>query len=284
MDHLRDIEKWPIESGKSGYFMRVPSFAETIVTPPQEVAGLVMAYNALRKLGSSSLAGKILDELMRICRESNDLGNSGWQNLGGTLHDMAEAGEVAVVPNREVHGQMTLAMLQRQPVLMSYRRLESEESYPVKIFPHKWIRRDYCWYLVAEDLDGGGQRCYALPRIMWMNAAPTPKGFVEPVFDDRYEHAFGIWLSSDKDAPMHEICVEVTGYWARIVRERQWHPSQRLEELAPDRARIHFQLNELVEVKSWVLKLGGAATVIAPQELRDLVLEELEQMNRNYES
>ena len=36
-----------------------------------------------------------------------------------------------------------------------------------------------------------------------------------------------------------------------------------------------------MEVKSWVLGFGGAATVIAPDELRDLVREEVEQMLLN---
>jgi len=37
-------------------------------------------------------------------------------------------------------------------------------------------------------------------------------------------------------------------------------------------------------VKSWTLKFGGAAKVIAPEALRELVLEELDEMRRNYES
>ena len=54
-----------------------------------------------------------------------------------------------------------------------------------------------------------------------------------------------------------------------------------MEDLSPDQVRVHFRLSELVEVKSWVLGFGGAATVIAPEELRDLVREEVEQMQVN---
>jgi predicted DNA-binding transcriptional regulator YafY len=113
---------------------------------------------------------------------------------------------------------------------------------------------------------------------------PRPKGFQEPACDDRHEHAFGIWAPWDKNAPLIDVCIELTGYWARIASERQWHPSQRLETLAPDRVRVHFRLNELVEVKSWTLKFGGAAKVIAPNELRELVMQELDEMRRTYES
>ena len=86
---------------------------------------------------------------------------------------------------------------------------------------------------------------------------------------------------SKNDGSLHEVCVELTGYWARIARERCWHPSQRLNELAADRVRVRFRLSELVEVKSWVLAFGGAAWVIAPEELRGMVREEVEMMMRN---
>ncbi len=63
VEHLRDCEKWPIESGKAGYFLREPSLAETRITAPQEVAALAMAHEALRLLGVSKLALEIRGEL-----------------------------------------------------------------------------------------------------------------------------------------------------------------------------------------------------------------------------
>ena len=56
-----------------------------------------------------------------------------------------------------------------------------------------------------------------------------------------------------------------------------WHTRQQLEELLPDLAHVHCRLNEMVEVKSWVLGFGGAAKVIAPDELKDLAREEVQQ-------
>ena len=47
---------------------------------------------------------------------------------------------------------------------------------------------------------------------------------------------------------------------------------------------IRLRLSELVEVKSWVLRFGGAAKVIAPDALREMVWEEIEEMNNNYKS
>jgi predicted DNA-binding transcriptional regulator YafY len=280
IEHLRDVQNWPIESSKSGFILREPSSAETRMTSPQEVAALAMAHEALRKLGSSELASRIRGELMSICRHSGDLGDIRWKDLGTAVNERTSSGEAGV--NHAVFGELTLAILQHQPAEIHYRKLEEEEPFTVRVFPHRWICRDQCWYLIATDLEREGQRFYALPRISTVAILPRPKDFQEPVCDDRHEHAFGIWVSGDKDAPLMDVCVELTGYWARIASERQWHPSQRLETLAPDRVRVHFRLNELVEVKSWTLKFGGAAKVIAPDELRELVMEELDEMRRNY--
>ena len=281
VQHLTDAERWPIDGGKNGYTLREPSRAETKLVGPGEVAALVMAHGALRGLGSSELAERLRDELMHLCRGSRDLGNTGWQNLGAAIHQEAARGDA--VMDADLYGRITLAMLQRQILDIRYRRMEETGSFRVRIFPQKWISRDQCWYLIAEDLERGGQRAYALPRISGATAVARPAGFVEPVFVDHYQHAFGIWTPFDTGAPLHEVCVELTDYWAGIARERCWHPSQRLEEISPSAVRVHFRVNELVEVKSWVLKFGGAATVIAPLALREMVLCEITEMKGNYD-
>jgi predicted DNA-binding transcriptional regulator YafY len=282
MDHLRDHEKWPIEAGKAGYFLREPSLAETRITAPQEVAALAMVHEALRLLGVSKLALEIRGELAKVCRRSEALGEIRWDELGEVIEQRTASGEVSL--NYAIHGKLTLAILQQQVVEIRYRRLEEDHDFSRRVFPLRLICRDSCWYLAAWDLKSEDQRTYALPRISQVTVQPTPEGFVVPEFEDRYQHAFGIWTPYEDDGSLYEVCVELSGYWARIARERCWHPSQRLEDLAPDRVRVHFRLSELVEVKSWVLGFGGAATVIAPEELRELVGEEVEAMKLNLQT
>jgi predicted DNA-binding transcriptional regulator YafY len=281
MDHLRDQEKWPIEAGKSGYKLREPSLAETRITAPQEVAALAMVYEALRLLGGSKLALEIRSELAKVCRRSEVLDGIHWDELGEAIQQRVPAGEVAL--NYAIHGKLTLAILKQQVVKIRYRKLEDDHDFSRRVSPQRLICRDHCWYLIAWDLKAEDQRTYALPRISEVAVQSTPKGFVMPGFEDHYQHAFGIWTPHDGGGSLHDVCVELTDYWARIARERCWHPSQRLEDLAPDLVRVHFRLSELVEVKSWVLGFGGAAKVIAPEELRELVREEVDEMKRNYE-
>lgn len=279
MEHLRDTEKWPIESGKAGFVLREPSMAETRITAPQEVAAMAMVHEALRLLGESKLVLEIRGELAKVCRRSEVLDGIQWDALGAALQQRALAGEDSL--NYAIHGKLTLAILKEQVVKIRYRKLEADHEFTRQVFPQRLICRDQCWYLVAWDMKAEDQRTYALPRISDVVPQSKPKGFSPPAFEDRYQHAFGIWTPYDSDGSLYEVCVALTGYWARIARERCWHPSQRLEELSPELVRVHFKLSELVEVKSWVLGFGGAAKVIAPEALRELVRDEVKQMQRN---
>jgi len=46
VDHLRDVEGWPVEAGKNGYFLREPSVMETSITSHQEIAEMNNHYKS----------------------------------------------------------------------------------------------------------------------------------------------------------------------------------------------------------------------------------------------
>jgi proteasome accessory factor B len=54
---------------------------------------------------------------------------------------------------------------------------------------------------------------------------------------------------------------------ADFIREKRWHPSQQLRELAEGGAELSLTLSSLVEIQRWVLSWGGNAVVLGPPEL-----------------
>ena len=52
------------------------------------------------------------------------------------------------------------------------------------------------------------------------------------------------------------------------VRERIWHESQEMTDLAEGRLELTMRLGALAEVESWILGWGRQAEVIEPKELR----------------
>ena len=55
----------------------------------------------------------------------------------------------------------------------------------------------------------------------------------------------------------------VVGY----IKERRWHPTQRIEEQSDGSIVLSLTVNHLLELKRWVLSWGEMAQVLAPDEL-----------------
>ncbi len=56
---------------------------------------------------------------------------------------------------------------------------------------------------------------------------------------------------------------------ARYIRERLWHPSQRLRDLEDGRLEMTLHVSDTQEVRRWILGYGAQAEVVAPESMRD---------------
>ncbi len=81
--------------------------------------------------------------------------------------------------------------------------------------------------------------------------------------------SFGIYSEGEQEKVQIEFAKEA----ARTVREREWHPTQRIEELPDGRVILKMSVQGISEVARWVLYHAPYATVVEPPELRKLVAE-----------
>jgi len=65
---------------------------------------------------------------------------------------------------------------------------------------------------------------------------------------------------------------------ADYIREKRWHPSQELRDLAGGGLELRLKLSSLGEVQRWILSWGGSAQVVAPPELVESVRAAAERM------
>jgi len=61
----------------------------------------------------------------------------------------------------------------------------------------------------------------------------------------------------------------------QLVRERIWHPSQKIQELADGGVELTLQLSSLHEIEPWVLSWGEHVRVLGPAELKKRVVARL---------
>jgi proteasome accessory factor B len=67
---------------------------------------------------------------------------------------------------------------------------------------------------------------------------------------------------------------------ARYIRDRLWHPSQKLRELPDGRLELSLRVADTLEVRRWILGYGGEAEVAEPDGLREALRREAESLAR----
>ena len=126
-------------------------------------------------------------------------------------------------------------------------------------------------YCIGKVPPHEGMTTLAVNRIRALSLLDV--GFeVDPAFDfERYRReCFGvIW-----EKPM-DITIRFSASQAPYIRERIWHPTQKIRELPGGRLDLSFRAGGTFEIVRWVLGWGEAAEVVGPETLRRTVADAL---------
>lgn len=170
------------------------------------------------------------------------------------------------------------ACTERHVLSMDYSSVNSGTTSPRKIGPHFLYFAKGSLYFVGEDLGDNVIKVFSVPRIhraeMHDDSYET-----EPVDPDRFfGSSFGVYHGG---APQ-SIKIEFSPAIASFVKERRWHPSQRV--VAKDGSYTEFCLDVAVtpELVQWVLGFGSNARVLEPQTLAIQIADEARRISELY--
>lgn len=162
------------------------------------------------------------------------------------------------------------ACLDRRKVDVTYRTPADDVAKSYRFHP-------YCLAWSAGELYTIGYsefrrdiRTLRIDRIA--RIAIVQEGFERPRDFDPEEYlvrGFGMYTEGESQ----EVRIEFSGPAARTIREKEWHPTQRLEERPGGRVVIKMRVQGLSEVARWVLYHAPEARVLEPPELRKFVAE-----------
>jgi predicted DNA-binding transcriptional regulator YafY len=71
-----------------------------------------------------------------------------------------------------------------------------------------------------------------------------------------------------------EVKIRFSAWQAPYIRERTWHPSQRIEAGPDGDAILTLKVADLDEVNRWLIGFGAEAEVLEPQELQEEIVVE----------
>jgi proteasome accessory factor B len=174
-------------------------------------------------------------------------------------------------------GVMT-ALARGVDVRLTYCDHESLELQSAKVSPYRLLLDGARWYLIGRSSVHRGLRVFALAWVERVELTDEP-ALIPPRFD--LEKFLGLAWSIERGEPI-AIWLRFSPRAALDVRERQWHPTQRLEPREDGGLDMYMSVDG-DEVLAWILGFADQVEVLAPSELRERVCELCQKMAVKHE-
>jgi proteasome accessory factor B len=134
--------------------------------------------------------------------------------------------------------------------------------------------------VVGYSHEAKAVRVFAVERIQGIEVTEEmfeiPKTFS---LEERFDRGFGLI-----DGELQDVKIWISPDWAYYVKERSWHPTQKLQAQKDGSVILTMRCGGIDELTAWVLSFGPGAKVLGPQALIDNVSSQLTAAARSYRS
>jgi predicted DNA-binding transcriptional regulator YafY len=173
---------------------------------------------------------------------------------------------------------MTRAVFHKYRVRLSYQSPHDSRPTEREVDPYRLWYVNNALYVVGHDHLRNDLRVFAVDRVR--SVSLTNRRFEIPEdfdFEAFTRTAFNmIWGETQ------EVKIHFSASQAPYIRERTWHPSQKIETEPDGSIILTLQVADLWEVKFWLIGFGVEATVLNPIELAKEIGTEAETLAKVY--
>lgn len=268
LEFMRDRLGLPLEydGGRVGYgYTEEVSAFPTVQITEGELFALIVAEKALQQYRGTNFEKPLLSAIRKMEQSLPDTISLNLSDIEQTISFRTRAEQQL---DLDIFDTLAKATARRQQLELRYRKPGRKEIEARVIDPYHLGNINGEWYLFAYDHLRKDIRTFVPARIR--SAILTGRTFQpSPTFslDERLRGSFGVQSGQGR----HAVVIRFNARVADYVREKRWHESQRLREIAGGGVELRLKLSGLEEVKHWVLSWGGDAVVLQPPELVDAV-------------
>lgn len=269
LEFMRDRLNLPLEYDalRRGfhYTQEVNSFP-TIQITEGELFAILIAEKSLQQYRGTHFERPLVSAFKKLCSslpDSISLHLADWDKAV-SFRNRAEP-----VFNLEVFDAIARATARSQQIEITYRKPGRSDCETRLVDPWHLGNINGEWFLFAHDHLRKDLRTFMPSRIQSVRL--TGKKFVRPQkfsIENRLHSSFGVHSGHGN----YKIIVRFDPSVADYVREKKWHPSQKLTEIKGGGVDLQLELSSLVEVERWILSWGGKAKVIEPPELTESIM------------
>ena len=280
IDFMRDRMDLPIEFDfrRNGFHYTSPvENFPTVQVTEQELIALFVAEKALAQYKGTPFEKPLHAAFQKLTEGLTDTVSFRWADLDSTISFRSIGTTVADLALFEA---VSKAVLRLQELEFQYHKLVGRGHEPRQVQPYHLGCIENQWYLFAFDLDRQQMRTFVLGRMKDVHL--TGKRFTRPADFSMTQHlgdSFGVFSNDGKP---QEVRIRFDSFAARLVRERKWHASQKIKELAEGEIEFSLKLGNLTEIQRWVLSWGEHAQVIATETLRSRLAKTAKALSAAY--
>jgi predicted DNA-binding transcriptional regulator YafY len=281
LDFLRDQLYAPIKySRKLGFHYEDPSWRlSTYPLTQGELFALTIGARMLAAYSGSAYRHELETAITRL---SERLPEQNWVDLQRLAQEhLLFRATAAIDLDPEIWQRLESACHQQQSVQMTYYtagRNATSDRILDPYFLH--IYRGTNPYVIGYCHNRQMVRSFRIDRIRKIEVLAT-KFDRTPDFDAR-EYLDSIF-QHEAGGSVLEVKIEFDRETAPYVKDRNWHPSQSIEEYPDGSIVLSMTVKGINDIKRWVLGYGKGAKVISPPELVELVRKEVEQISKLYQ-
>ena len=280
IDFMRDRLGLPIDFDKlrNGYFYteEVSAFPTFQITEG-ELFALIVAEKALQQYRGTSFEKPLLSAIRKMEQALPDTISLNLADVEQTISFRTTAEPVL---NLGIFDTLAKATAARQQLEITYRKPGQPAPEHRVVDPYHLANINGEWFLFAYDHGRKDVRTFAPARIL--AAKETGKAFPRPQkfsLEKRLRDSFGVHSAEGE----FDVGIRFDASVADYIREKRWHPSQKLTDLPDGSLELRMKLSSLVEIVRWVLAWGGRAVAIEPLALVEAVRDGARKLAERHE-
>jgi predicted DNA-binding transcriptional regulator YafY len=273
IDYMRYQMSVPIEFdfAKGGYYFTkhmtdLPLFQLT----EAELVSVFVAQKALEAYRGTAFEQPLRTAFQKLQAATGSANVSvSWEDLDSAI-SFRQFG--AYLPDATIFSELAKAIQNKEVVEFGYKKLDAKAFEKRTVEPWHLACVSGQWYLLGHDRNRKARRIFVLARMQKVSRTnqklsnPRPgEGEIQRLF----RNSFQIWQTENAD--LEQIVLRFSGRAAQLVRERNWHASQQIQELAGGNLELALTLNSLEEIIPWILSWGKDCEVARPAQLRKRV-------------
>lgn len=273
------MAKIPVESKKGrygGFYLDKDFYMKYPNLDNEELQALLIAAKILTKDNGFAYAEKLKSAVIKIKDLSINKNNDFKELKEFDSFKLKNIGNLQTFDDKI--SKINYAMTKGKVLKINYYSLNKNCITEMNINPYTILFKEGIWYLIGYCNTNEEERILRISRIK--NVEVTKDIFIKPRNFNLKDYLKSCWdvFKGEKTLVKLKFDKDI----AKFIEENEWNSDQVIERLEDGSVILNIYINDLGEIKKWILGFGELAEVLEPKSLREEISSEIIKLIKKY--